>query len=245
VVESRRTRRTPWALAVALAAAALLGCGSFPVIDFGPENGDSGDEGGGSGGRKGLQGKLKASAKDYFGELSKQGVRAQSHFAVFVPDGSVNIRHLKKFRRALRDGVRAASAKKSITPMFSASKVFLLSEVKAEGWESADLPSGAAGVLAREWENGTQSGWVAFHAYWAQFNRLAIGDKTWIDSLPDSVRGDLSNPLVYVLVVGVHLEEQRDATTFVHTLNLQFVEVGSERVVFEKDYTLTLAHRLP
>jgi len=41
------------------------------------------------------------------------------------------------------------------------------------------------------------------------------------------------------------LEEQRDATTFVHTLSLQFVEVGGERVIFAKDYELTLAHKLP
>ncbi|MHC4469542.1 MAG: hypothetical protein ACYS99_01135 [Planctomycetota bacterium] len=215
--------------ALLVASISLLGCASSSA----PPGG------------RGLRPQIKASADGFFKALETKGVRAHSHFAVFVPDGAVNIRHLKKFRRAVEDGVRAATADTSLSPVFSAAKVFLLSDQKAKDWDSADLGDEPGEVLAREWTNGTKAGWTAFHAYWAQFNRLAIGDKTWIDGLPDSVRSDLSNPLTYVLVVNVHLDERRDATTYLHTLSLQLVEVGSERSLSSEDYPLELTYPLP
>ncbi|MGE3164035.1 MAG: hypothetical protein AB7O52_03960 [Planctomycetota bacterium] len=190
----------------------------------------------------GLGAQLADSVNRFVGDLEQQGVPAQSHFAVFIPDGSVEKRHLVRFRDALHAAVREATSKTSLHFEASAERVFLLSEVPVDGLDRGTVPGS---TLANEFRRGTHEGWVAFNSYWSQFNRLAIGDRRWIDALPDSVRGDLSNPLRFVLRVEVSPEANPSVTEFVHRLGLQWVEVGTERVWLARSYSLTLTYSLP
>jgi len=199
---------------------------------------------------RGLTAQLADGARVLFDELEGHGVRARSGFALFVSEGSVDPRHLQKFRRALEGGVRRAAADSSLRLMTSSDRVFFLSEVRPPSWPAAEPdPVGAGGAggaaaLVTAFRNGTHEGWVAFHDYWSQYNRLAIGDSAWLASLPASVRADLAQPVDYVLRVDVVLEESRGLAEFVHDVSLQLVEVGSERVVHARGFPVTLTYPL-
>jgi hypothetical protein len=127
----------------------------------------------------------------------------------------------------------------------SADRVFFLSRHKAPGWEIPDGGGASGDILSREFRNGTQAGWTILHAFWGQFNRLLIGDDSWIQNLPESVRADLSHPLGYVIRAGVSLDSSPNRITHVHSLHLDLVEVGSERTVFSGSYPVVLSYPLP
>lgn len=190
----------------------------------------------------GLGAQLTVALREFVVELGRQGVPAQSYFAVFVPEGSVDKRHLMRFRDALNASIREAFSETSFQFQQSADRVFLLSDVGVDGLEGLSVPGA---TLANEFHRGSHEGWVAFHSYWSQFNRLAIGDRSWIDALPDSVRGDLSNPVKFILRVNVERESNPSVTEFVHRVGLQWVEVGTERVWLTDSFGLTLTYSLP
>lgn len=194
---------------------------------------------------RGLGPVLSQAMASFVKDLESEGVPAQSHFALFLPEGTVNKRHLVKFRRALEGALREAETEVSFHYQSSAERVFLLSEVRPEGWDVASPGKGAARLLASEYRNGSHEGWVAFHTYWSQFNRLAVGDRSWIDRLPDSVRSDLGHPLRYVVRAAVQLESNPNVTEYNHRLAVQFIEVGSERTVLARSYPLQLTYSLP
>ena len=82
------------------------------------------------------------------------------------------------------------------------------------------------------------------HAFWSQYNRLLIGDDAWIQSLPASVRADLSHPLRYVVRISLVLVANPNVTTYIHNLNLELVEVGKERNIISQSYPLVLSYSL-
>lgn len=193
---------------------------------------------------RGLQPQITQAAEQFIDDLLELGVPGHSHFGLFVPEGAVNKRALRKFLRALENGFRQATGDTSLGLMTSADKVFLLSEVKPEGWDS-QLSRESAALLASEFRRGTHEGWVAFHTFWKQFNRLAVGDRTWIDRLPDSIRADLAHKLEFILRVDVSLDENPSTTEYRHSLSLQFVEVGSERSLHAATYPITVTYSIP
>lgn len=192
-----------------------------------------------------LSTQLEEAAVQFCTRVQNEGVAAQSCFALFIPEGAINRRHLLSFHAGCESALRKASTLTSLQFNASADRAFFLSRVTAPGWE---VPGGHAepgAVLAREFRNGTELGWTALHAYWAQLNRLLIGDATWIQGLPESLRADLAHPLRYVVRVTAPLESNPAVTSYVHRLTMELVEVGKERSVCTDHFTLVLTHPLP
>ncbi len=192
-----------------------------------------------------LTGELDGAAAAFFGDLAGQGTVAQAYYTLFVPENTVNRRHIVRFRSALERALRNASVRANVQFNASADRVFFLSDHKPEDWKTPEGGRTASHELARQFKNGTRAGWTALHAFWGQANRLLIGDASWIQELPESFRADLSHPLTYVLRVSVWLDSAPDAATFVHEITFEFVEVGKERTVFSKSYPLVLTFPLP
>lgn|GEM_PF-2036315 len=192
-----------------------------------------------------LTGELDGAAAAFFDDLAAQGVSAQAYYTLFVPENTVNRRHIVRFRSALERALRKTSVRANLQFNASADRVFFLSEHKPEGWTTPQGGRTASHELARQFKNGTAAGWTALHAFWGQVNRLLIGDASWIQDLPDSIRADLSHPLTYVLRVSVWLDATPDAATAVHEITFDFVEVGKERTLFSKSYPLVLTFPLP
>ncbi|MHC4944489.1 MAG: hypothetical protein ACYTG7_15845 [Planctomycetota bacterium] len=180
----------------------------------------------------------------FFSDLAKQGTMAQSYFTLFLPQDTVNKRHLLRFREEMEKSLRASAMKATMHYNASADRVFFLSKHKAEGWQPPANEGRSGEVLADEFRKGTHAGWTILHAFWGQYNRLIIGDDAWIQNLPESVRADLSHPLRYIVRVGVTLESSPNMATFVHRLQLSLVEVGKEKVVFTGYYPLVLSYPL-
>jgi hypothetical protein len=187
---------------------------------------------------------LETCSASFFEQLVASGVPGQSYFALFLPEGTVNPRHLLRFRDGLEAALRKGSAPMGLQYNGSADRVFFLSRHKAPGWETPEGADQAGEVLASEFLKGTRAGWTAIHAFWGQYNRLLIGDSAWIQNLPESVRADLSHPLAYLVRVEVDLESQPNMTTFVHRLHLSLVEVGKEKSRFSATFPLVLTHSL-
>jgi hypothetical protein len=180
----------------------------------------------------------------FFSDLAQQGTMAQSYFTLFLPEDTVNKRHLIRFREELEKGLSASAAKATMYYNASADRVFFLSKHKAEGWQPPANEARSGEVLSDEFRKGTPAGWTILHAFWGQYNRLIIGDDAWIQNLPESIRADLSHPLRYVVKVGVTLESSPNMATHVHRLQLALVEVGKEKVVFTGYYPLVLSYPL-
>lgn len=184
-------------------------------------------------------------AEAFFLQAARNGASAQSCFTLFLPEGTVNKRYLKSFRGAVETSLRRASSSIGMHYNASADRVFFLSRHKPPGWERTMGDGQSEAILAREFRNGTRAGWTILHAFWSQYNRLLIGDDDWIQSLPDSVRADLSHPLRYVVRVGISLESNPNVTTFVHRITMALVEVGKERTLLSEHYPLVLSYSLP
>ena len=184
-------------------------------------------------------------ARTFVQDAARQGTTAQSYFALFVPENTVNRRHRVRFLEALTRSFRAAAPEASLQLNTSADRVFFLSRHRASGWTppaGGDQPTEALALACR---NGTSLGWTSLHAFWGQYNRLLIGDNAWIQNLPESVRADLAHPLRYVVRATVRLTDNPDAVTYVHDLQLDLVEVGKERTIFSGNFPLTLSYPLP
>ena len=194
---------------------------------------------------RGLGAQLRATSARFFEVVRAEGVAAQSNFALFVPEGTVNRRHLERFRSDLEASLHGSAGLSALTFNGAADRVFFLSTYRPEGWTTPTDQEHPADVLAGEFYRGTREGWTAFHAYWDQFNRLLIGDTAWIQALPDSVRADLSHPVKYVLRVSLSLDESPNLTTFRHTIVYDLLEVGKERLVVQSSSPLILTYALP
>ena len=187
---------------------------------------------------------LDEAATAFFADAAQAGTRAQAYFALFLPQGTVDGRHLVAFRDALEGALRRGGPGAGLQYNASADRIFFLSRHRAPGWDPPAGADDAAETLARAFLLGTPEGWTAFHALWGQYNRLLIGDDAWIQNLPDSIRADLSHPLSYLVRAEVVLTDNPDAVTFRHDLILSIVEVGKERTRFTGRYPLTLTHAL-
>lgn len=184
-----------------------------------------------------------ASAK-FFTELKTSGAaRAQSYFTLFVPDDAVHKRYRKDFLDALERSIGKNAASADLHYQASAEKALFWT--KRTPKEEFKPPPGEPEVLAREMRNGTTPGWTILHAFFGQYNRLLVGDDEWIQSLPESVRADLSHPLSYVLRVRARETSAPDPVTHVHAIAFELIAVGGEEVVLAKDYEVTLTFRLP
>jgi len=192
-----------------------------------------------------LAGELDGAAAAFFSDLAEQGTVSQAYYTLFVPENTINRRHIVRFRSAMERALRNASARANVQYNASADRVFFLSDHKPADWKTPAGAASASHELARQFKNGTRAGWTALHAFWAQVNRLLIGDASWIQELPESFRADLSHPLTYVLRVSVWLKSTPDAATHVHEITFEFVEVGKERTLFSKSYPLVLTFPLP
>jgi hypothetical protein len=187
---------------------------------------------------------LDRAAQQFFSELEGQGTMARAGFALFVPEGTVHRRRIKEFRENLDAGVRRAAPIANLTYQAGADRVFFLGEQSADHWKTPE-GGGAPEVLAREFLNGTPTGWTILHAYWGQLNHLLLsGDAAFLHSLPGSLRADLAEPLVYVLRVDVAYEEERGVTTHAHRIDFHLVETGTERPVCSRSYPLVLSARI-
>ena len=180
----------------------------------------------------------------YFEEVSRSGSAAQSYFTTFLPEGTVNPRHLVAFEKEVVKSLRKAAGVATMHYNGSAERVFFLSKHKAEGWKPPADADQTGEMMAKELRQGTPEGWTILHAFWAQFNRLLIGDATWIQHLPASVRADLSHPLTYVVRIGVAVESNPNLTTFIHRLTYELIEVGKERTIYSGSYPLILSYPL-
>ncbi|MBU0754118.1 MAG: hypothetical protein KJ645_03195 [Planctomycetes bacterium] len=191
-----------------------------------------------------LESAILESTEAFFSDLMVQGSMAQSYFALFLPEQTVNKRYLLQFRESLERGLRTACAAASMHYNATADRVFFLSEHRAPDWETPQGGEKSAAVLADEFRRGTPAGWTILHAFWAQYNRLLVGDSDWIQNLPESVRADLSHPLRYVVRVGVSLESSPDLATHIHRIHFALIEVGKEKAVFSGSYPLVLTFPL-
>ena len=63
-------------------------------------------------------------------------------------------------------------------------------------------------------------------------------------SLPDSLRADLSNPLKYVLRVEAIYQNADSLVAHRHLLRFSLLEIGSERVFYAKDYPIVLSAKI-
>jgi hypothetical protein len=218
---------TRFALPIALAACLLVSCSSTAETQPRP---------------LGVQ--LDEAAAAFFNTVALTPATAQSSFAFFLPEGTINKRYLQNFRTLAEDALRKSSGVASMHYNASAERVFFLSEHKAPGWEDPGGGKWTGEVCAREFQQGTREGWTILHAFWSQYNRLLIGDDTWIQNLPESVRADLSQPLRYVVRVGVTMNSNPTLTLFIHQLTFELVEVGRERNMIAQTYPLVLSYSL-
>lgn len=183
-------------------------------------------------------------SEQFFEEVSRSGSAAQSYFTIFLPEGTINARHLLAFEKEAEKALRKAAAVATMHYNGSAERVFFLSKHKADGWEPPASADQSGEVMAAEFRRGSSEGWTILHAFWAQFNRLLIGDATWIQHLPESIRADLSHPLRYVVRIGVAQEANPNMMTFVHKITFELIEVGKERTVYSGSYPLILSYSL-
>lgn len=159
-----------------------------------------------------------------FARAKERGLGARTRFALFVPEEEVDRRQLKGFRDALEPAARRAGAEHGVQYLASAETVFFVSR-RAD----LELPPDVDGtVLANEFRRGTATGWTAMHTWWRQLNRLLVGDRDWIQGLPESIRADLSTPLDYLVRVGVGAPQVSDGSVHDHDVTFELVAVGSE-----------------
>jgi hypothetical protein len=182
-------------------------------------------------------------SQNYFQQLAKQGTVARAYYTLFIPETSINKRHMLEFRRILENSIRRFDQQSNVNFNSSADKVFFLSKHNIDGWNP---PSGdSEATLANEFFCGSDAGWKIFNTYWSQLNRLLIGDANWIQKLPNSIRSDLSNPTTYILRVSVVLDNNPSLTEYIHSIQYDFVEVGTEKVIFSRSYPLITNYQLP
>lgn len=187
---------------------------------------------------------LDEAAAAFFDTVALSPTTAQAYFALFLPEGMVNKRYLEDFRTQTESALRKTAGVASMHYNASAERVFFLSEHKAPGWEDPGGGKWTGEICATEFRQGTREGWTILHAFWSQYNRLLIGDDTWIQNLPESVRADLSQPLKYVVRVSVSMNTNPTLTMYIHQLTLEIVEVGKERNVIAQTYPLVLTYSL-
>ena len=185
---------------------------------------------------------LDEAATAFFDTVALSPTTAQAYFTLFLPKGRVNKRYLEDFRTQMESALRKSSGVASMHFNATAERVFFLSEHKAPGWEDPGGGKRTGEVCASAFRQGTREGWTILHAFWSQYNRLLIGDDTWIQNLPESVRADLSQPLKYVVRVDVSMNSNPTLTMFIHQLTFELVEVGKERNVIAQTYPLVLTY---
>lgn len=186
---------------------------------------------------------VNRSLEEFFEGLGASEVRLRSHFALFIPENSVDTRYIDRFRRTLEAGIRSAASPRNLYLSTASETVFFIPDLESSGGSIKAFAPEEAQRLAQGFRNGAPTSWKLFHAVWEDLNRIAIGDKDWIDKLPTSIRSELSSSLEYVLRVDLSATPI-DRTSFRHDLTLQWLEVGSERSIYTKRSSFMLTYSL-
>lgn len=186
-------------------------------------------------------------ATAFFDDLSERGTVARANFALFIPDGAVHRRYIREFRESLERNIRQASPVANLNYQASAERVFFLPEQRPQNWRTPPASGNAASgqALAAEFQNGTRVGWTILHSYWGELNHLLYsGDAAFIDSLPESLRADLVNPLHYVLRVDVSYEKAMGLTVHRHLIGFSLVEIGTEKFFYSRSFPVILSAKI-
>ncbi|HNZ66891.1 MAG: hypothetical protein KBC30_07535 [Planctomycetes bacterium] len=179
---------------------------------------------------------LQEQTKEIFADfLSQQFLRAQSNFALFIPQNAVHHRYRENFKKTIQQELEWAAQEVNMKFQGSPDKIFFL---------PLDSVKQDSSLLSKEFNLGTKLGWTSLHAYWGQFQTLIYAKSDVIQNLPSSLRSDLANPLDYVLKVNVSYTKEHGLSSHEHRMNCSFFEIGSEKLLFSKDYVLNLTAKI-
>lgn len=219
-------KRSPTTAGLAAALLALGACSAAPS------------------GIGGLAGELDRVGAQFGQALHENGLAGNVRVGVFVAAHGLHPRHRQNFVNELEGALRSAFSGSSIVVMSRPDRIFALVDNPPADWRVDAAVQTSQRELVTRFQVGEETGWVAANQFWAQYARLAIGDRTWLERLPESVRADLGTPLTHLLRVSVSGDGELGPLRVRSRLRFTLHRVGSEQGVLQREYEIVQAYSL-
>lgn len=197
-----------------------------------------------AGGVGGLAGELDRVGTQFAQALRENGLAGNVRVGVFVAAQGLNPRHRQHFVAELEGALRSAFSSSSVVLMSRADRIFALVDNPPTDWRVDAEVQRSQRELVTKFVVGEETGWLAANQFWSQYARLSIGDRTWVESLPDSVRTDLGSPLTHLLRVQVSSDGELGPMRVRTRLRLTLHRVGSEQGVLQREFEIVQPYSL-